>query len=127
MAPHSTWQIRAPRVALVADARGTLAQAIGGGRLLGVVILEASSLVAARMQASPAELGRGGVFHLWGHSWELQEAGQWQRLADVFRIMREFTGEAAAVTNAQVCQAVQGASTGGNLATQDGASSAPAA
>ena len=62
MAPHSTWQIRAPRVALVADARGTLAQAIGGGRLLGVVILEASSLVAARMQASLAELGRGGVF-----------------------------------------------------------------
>src|SRR5260370_951706 len=32
------------------------------GRLLGVVILEASSLVAARMQASLAELGRGGVF-----------------------------------------------------------------
>ncbi|MEJ7640411.1 MAG: hypothetical protein WKF75_21195 [Singulisphaera sp.] len=26
---------------------------------------------------------RGGVFHLWGHSWELQEEGQWRRLEDV--------------------------------------------
>jgi hypothetical protein len=31
-------------------------------RLLGVAIVEASSLIAARMQASLAELGRGGVF-----------------------------------------------------------------
>jgi hypothetical protein len=32
------------------------------GRLLGVAIVKASSLIAARMQASLAELGRSGIF-----------------------------------------------------------------
>jgi peptidoglycan-N-acetylglucosamine deacetylase len=46
----------------------------------------------------------GGVFHLWGHSWELQETGQWQRLAEVMRFMSEFTTQAPSLTNGQVCQ-----------------------
>lgn len=45
---------------------------------------------------------RGGVFHLWGHSWELQDAGQWQRLADVLRFMSGFVGPAPALTNGQI-------------------------
>jgi peptidoglycan/xylan/chitin deacetylase (PgdA/CDA1 family) len=49
-------------------------------------------------------LARGGVFHLWGHSWELQEAGQWQRLDEVLRFLREFAGQAPSLTNWQVCQ-----------------------
>ena len=52
-------------------------------------------------------LERGGVFHLWGHSWELQEAGQWQRLEDVLRFASQFTSRAPALTNAQVCQVVR--------------------
>lgn len=47
---------------------------------------------------------RGGVFHLWGHSWELQSAGQWRRLDDVLRFMSEFEDEALSLTNGQVCQ-----------------------
>lgn len=31
---------------------------------------------------------RGGVFHLWGHSWELQEHRQWARLAEILRILQ---------------------------------------
>src|SRR5262249_42072612 len=46
----------------------------------------------------------GGVFHLWGHSWELEQTGQWQRLEEVLRFLSQFTGQAMAVTNAQVCQ-----------------------
>jgi hypothetical protein len=46
----------------------------------------------------------GGVFHLWGHSWEVQETGQWQRLEELFRFMSGFTREAAPLTNGQICQ-----------------------
>jgi hypothetical protein len=49
-------------------------------------------------------LQRGGVFHLWGHSWELEESGQWQRLEEVLKFLSEFTGRAPARTNLQVCQ-----------------------
>ena len=52
-------------------------------------------------------LKRGGVFHLWGHSWELQEAGQWQRLEEVLKFASQFTSRAPALTNAQVCQVVR--------------------
>ncbi len=50
-------------------------------------------------------LGRGGVFHLWGHSWELQQTGQWQRLEEVLRFLGQFTSQAAALTNGQICRA----------------------
>ncbi|HEX3784370.1 MAG TPA: polysaccharide deacetylase family protein [Pseudonocardiaceae bacterium] len=30
-------------------------------------------------------LARGGVYHLWGHSWEVDERGDWDRLARVLR------------------------------------------
>src|SRR5262245_60264866 len=46
----------------------------------------------------------GGVFHLWGHSWELQESGQWQILEEAFRCMSEFVTHAPSLTNGQLCQ-----------------------
>jgi peptidoglycan-N-acetylglucosamine deacetylase len=46
----------------------------------------------------------GGVFHLWGHSWELQDNGQWQRLDQVLRFLSGFARQAPALTNGQVCQ-----------------------
>jgi hypothetical protein len=49
-------------------------------------------------------LERGGVFHLWGHSWELQETGQWQRLEEILRFMSWFTSQATPLTNGQICQ-----------------------
>jgi peptidoglycan-N-acetylglucosamine deacetylase len=49
-------------------------------------------------------LNRGGVFHLWGHSWELQATDQWRRLDDVLRFLGEFAGEAHFLTNGQLCQ-----------------------
>jgi hypothetical protein len=54
----------------------------------------------------PRTLERGGVFHLWGHSWELEQTGQWQRLEEVLRYLGQFTmGPGSALTNAGVCQA----------------------
>jgi len=47
---------------------------------------------------------RGGVFHLWGHSWELQEADQWQHLDDTLRLMSQFVDSAAFLANGEVCR-----------------------
>lgn len=49
-------------------------------------------------------LKRGGVFHLWGHSWELQEPDQWRRLEDALRFMRDLASHAPSLTNGQLCQ-----------------------
>jgi peptidoglycan/xylan/chitin deacetylase (PgdA/CDA1 family) len=49
-------------------------------------------------------VARGGVFHLWGHSWELQDSAQWQRLKDVLSLMGDFVHQAPAVTNGQLCR-----------------------
>ncbi len=49
-------------------------------------------------------LARGGVFHLWGHSWELQELDQWRRLEELLRFMSWFVRQAPALTNGEVCQ-----------------------
>jgi peptidoglycan-N-acetylglucosamine deacetylase len=46
----------------------------------------------------------GGVFHLWGHSWELQATGQWQRLDEVLRYMGEFARQAPSLTNGRICR-----------------------
>jgi hypothetical protein len=50
----------------------------------------------------------GGVFHLWGHSWELQQTGQWARLDEVLRLMGEAVAQhrATCMTNGQLCRHV---------------------
>jgi peptidoglycan/xylan/chitin deacetylase (PgdA/CDA1 family) len=53
-----------------------------------------------------AALVQGGVFHLWGHSWELEKTGQWQVLEDVLRFLSQFIREATALSNGQLCRAV---------------------
>lgn len=49
-------------------------------------------------------LRRGGVFHLWGHSWELEENGQWRRLEDALRLMAEVAAQAPSLTNGEICR-----------------------
>jgi peptidoglycan-N-acetylglucosamine deacetylase len=46
----------------------------------------------------------GGVFHIWGHSWEVQVTNQWERLEELFKLMSQFTSEAPCVTNSQLCE-----------------------
>lgn len=43
-----------------------------------------------------------GVFHLWGHSWELEERAQWTRLEEALRILRD--SGAQSFTNGDVCR-----------------------
>ena len=46
----------------------------------------------------------GGVFHLWGHSWELQATAQWHHLDEALRCMSEVAIQAPSLTNGQICQ-----------------------
>jgi len=46
----------------------------------------------------------GGVFHLWGHSWELEKHGAWRQLEDVFRFMSELSDQIPALSNGQICE-----------------------
>jgi hypothetical protein len=46
---------------------------------------------------------QGGVFHLWGHSWEIEEQQQWRALDQVLGLMAEYRGQAEPVRNSQLC------------------------
>jgi peptidoglycan/xylan/chitin deacetylase (PgdA/CDA1 family) len=45
----------------------------------------------------------GGVFHLWGHSWEVQEQGLWGELDAVFKKMSGYRSAVRNVCNSEVC------------------------
>ena len=45
---------------------------------------------------------RGGVFHLWGHSWEIEEHQQWLQLEQVLRQMSEMRTHLTSATNSEL-------------------------
>jgi peptidoglycan/xylan/chitin deacetylase (PgdA/CDA1 family) len=45
---------------------------------------------------------RGGVWHLWGHSWEVDRLGLWGELESVFRLAAQTRGTARWLTNEQL-------------------------
>jgi hypothetical protein len=61
----------------------------------------------------------GGVFHLWGHSWELQEADQWRRLGEALQFIGEAASRAPSCTNGQLCQRALLRGESGDAAVQE--------
>lgn len=47
-------------------------------------------------------LERGGVFHLWGHSWEIEERNQWKNLEQFLQTVATFRGKFRSVTNGEL-------------------------
>jgi peptidoglycan/xylan/chitin deacetylase (PgdA/CDA1 family) len=45
----------------------------------------------------------GGVFHLWGHSWEIEKNGQWGNLESVFEVMHSYLADIPCVNNTELC------------------------
>jgi peptidoglycan-N-acetylglucosamine deacetylase len=60
-------------------------------------------ITAARLLFQEASQ-RGGVFHLWGHAWELEQLGMWPQLDILFRVAAEFRAQGRYVTNAELCE-----------------------
>lgn len=46
--------------------------------------------------------GCGGVFHLWGHAWEIDEQQQWPQLEAAFSAMQELSTSVHRVPNSQL-------------------------
>lgn len=49
-------------------------------------------------------LSSGGVFHLWGHSWEIERTGQWPRLQQVLKRISALFDSSARLSNGELCQ-----------------------
>ena len=47
---------------------------------------------------------RGGVFHLWGHSWEIERMNEWDRLESVLRTIAQYAKDLPCLTNGEVCR-----------------------
>ena len=61
------------------------------------------STLAKRMVARVAKVG--GVFHLWGHSWEIDAFGQWGPLESVLECMASHRATLSAKSNSELCGA----------------------
>ncbi|MCC7349588.1 MAG: polysaccharide deacetylase family protein [Phycisphaerales bacterium] len=46
----------------------------------------------------------GGVFHLWGHSWEMESEEQWSRLERILQLMGQFKDRLPCLTNGEICR-----------------------
>lgn len=67
----------------------------------------ASDWVAMARNLLDRVTARGGVFHLWGHSWELRTGAQWLRLEEVLRMMAACINMAELRNNGQICVSVR--------------------
>jgi peptidoglycan/xylan/chitin deacetylase (PgdA/CDA1 family) len=46
----------------------------------------------------------GGVFHLWGHSWEVEKFQQWNQLDEALALMSRYKDAVRVLTNSEVCE-----------------------
>lgn len=60
--------------------------------------------VAQLQRAARQTIQSGGVFHLWGHSWEIDQFNLWEGLDRLFATLAELSHSANAMTNGQVCR-----------------------
>jgi peptidoglycan-N-acetylglucosamine deacetylase len=60
-------------------------------------------LVPAAVSLLDYAVRNGGVFHLWGHSWEIEETDQWGNLEQVLSIMSQYRQSAQCATVSEVC------------------------
>lgn len=77
------------------------------GNLLRYFMLQKESWVESS-KALLENAASGGVFHLWGHSWEIEEFGQWKNLESIFASIAEYRGRAVFGTNAELGARISG-------------------
>jgi peptidoglycan/xylan/chitin deacetylase (PgdA/CDA1 family) len=61
--------------------------------------------LTALAQAMLGHIGNvGGMFHIWGHSWEIEAGGLWTELEDTLKLISDFTSVVCS-TNSEVLEA----------------------
>jgi hypothetical protein len=58
----------------------------------------------ARIQFDRMLVNGSGVFHLWGHSWELEEYQQWDRLDSFLAYIAGHRGELKIASSSELCR-----------------------
>jgi len=71
-------------------------------RSLGVPLSAMTDWRAASLAAFKGSLATGGVFHLWGHSWEIERYGMWEDLEWLLSHIAEHKEEVRFVTNGEI-------------------------
>lgn len=66
---------------------GPIKNRYGGYRSLGAHIWDMRSFESAAKASFDTALERGGVFHVWGHSWEVEKHGLWGQMEKLFAHM----------------------------------------
>jgi peptidoglycan/xylan/chitin deacetylase (PgdA/CDA1 family) len=89
----------------MAYARNAIRRHSPSNLVRGVLHARGTDWVALCRRLRDVALQRGGVLHLWGHSWEIEENGQWGALEEALRILREISAPASRVTNSQLGRA----------------------
>jgi hypothetical protein len=69
------------------------------GNLFRHVLYRKSDWVATAQVVLEHVLSSGGVFHFWGHSWELDQMGQWHNVERVFSMLAQCKGHAMFTDN----------------------------
>jgi peptidoglycan/xylan/chitin deacetylase (PgdA/CDA1 family) len=64
--------------------------------------LRTSNWVALAKDLFLQTIERGGVFHLWGHSWEIEQEHQWQQLEEVFALIASRKERGKSLTNGEL-------------------------
>jgi peptidoglycan/xylan/chitin deacetylase (PgdA/CDA1 family) len=62
---------------------GPIKNRYSGYRSLGANLWDMRSFETAAKAAFDTALKRGGVFHVWGHSWEIERHGLWQQFENL--------------------------------------------
>jgi hypothetical protein len=79
----------------------------GAWRNLGVYLSvrpDKRDLIGSVKRLAATAGRRGGYFHLWGHSWEIEECGMWKQLGVVFELLGSLSRKARFLNNSEVCE-----------------------
>lgn len=69
------------------------------GNLLRHILYGKSDWVETAEAVLQHVMNRGGVFHLWGHSWEVEQMGEWSNVERVFAMLAQYKGRAVFTDN----------------------------
>lgn len=96
--------VQAHQHGLIAFARNAARRQSPG--ILWRALLHSGSRDWVRMARSTLDkvASQGGVFHLWGHAWEVDGHSQWQRLDEAMRLMSEHKGQVIPLTNCDLTE-----------------------
>jgi peptidoglycan/xylan/chitin deacetylase (PgdA/CDA1 family) len=71
---------------------------LSGGRAL----LHSRDCVTLARELFLRAAALGGVFHLWGHAWEIEQHNQWDELEKILSMMASYKGKSQSVSNGEL-------------------------